>query len=215
MPTPASRVTKPGQTMTAFFEGVRALNGTAGQVRELSRRVFRDKQQASTYLQELQKLEQAIHLLRTEIAEGVEAQREPAEAPVTPRAQSSARKAPDSVRNKLEQMVKKRELLASAEFTREVGLSRQALSKAVGANRMFYVDFKGERYFPAFYADPMYQRSQVEAVTKLLGDLPGGAKLQFFLNRRGSLAGVTPLEALAQGKLQKVKDVAAAFADER
>lgn len=61
----------------------------------------------------------------------------------------------------------------------------------------------------------MYQRAQLEAVTKVLGDLPGGAKLQFFLTRKGSLGGATPLEALAQGKLQKVKDVAAAFADVR
>lgn len=214
MPSPAPSVTEPGQTMATFFEGVRTLNVTASQVRKISRRVFRDKLQATTYLEELQKLEQAIHLLRTEIAEGVEARREPAEAADTSSPRSSERNAPDSVRSKLEQMVKKRELLASAEFTHEVGLSRQALSKAVGANRMFYVDFKGDRYFPAFYADPMYRRSQIEAVTKLLGDLPGGAKLQFFLNRRGSLAGATPLEALAQGKLQKVKDVAAAFADE-
>jgi hypothetical protein len=71
-------------------------------------------------------------------------------------------------------------------------------------------DFQGERYFPAFYADPAYQRSQLEAVTKVLRELPGGAKLQFFLSRRGSLGGATAQQALAKGKLQNVNDVAAA-----
>ena len=106
-------------------------------------------------------------------------------------------------------------LLSSTEFASQMNWSRQALSKALASNRVFYVDFKGDRYVPAFYADPTYQRSQLEAVTKVLGDLPGGAKLEFFLNAKGSLGGVTPMEALAEGKLQKVKDIAAAFADVR
>ena len=89
------------------------------------------------------------------------------------------------------------------------------MSKALGSHRVFYIDYKGERYFPAFYTDPTYQRVQLKAVTRTLGDLPGGAKLQFFLTRKGSLGGATPLEALAQGKLQQVKDVATAFADVR
>lgn len=122
---------------------------------------------------------------------------------------------PATVRAKLTEMVGARELLGTADFLEELGLSRQALSKALAGNRMFYVEFRGERYFPAFYVDPMYRRTQLEAVTKELGDLPGGAKLQFFLNRRGSLGGITPLEALAAGKLEKVKGIAAAFADQR
>jgi hypothetical protein len=121
----------------------------------------------------------------------------------------------DSVRARLAGMVLQGELLASAEFIVQLNWSRQALSKALGSNRVFYVDFQGERYFPAFYVDPAYQRSQLKAVTKVLGELPGGGKLQFFLNRRGSLGGATPLQALAEGKLQKVKDIAAAFADVR
>jgi hypothetical protein len=40
-------------------------------------------------------------------------------------------------------------------------------------------------YFPAFYADKRYDRRHLEAITKLLGDLPDGAKLQFFLNPKG------------------------------
>jgi len=160
----------------------------------------------------LTKLEKAIHQLKSQLSEDKDEARGWSAVGQT---MSSAEQDAVSVRATLARMVRQGELLASAEFIVQLDWSRQALSKAVGSNRVFYVDFKGERYFPAFYADPAYQRSQLEAATKVLGELPGGAKLQFFLNRRGSLGGATPLEALAKGKLQKVKDVAAAFADVR
>jgi hypothetical protein len=211
----AARAEQSEQAVRSFFEEVKALNGAAGRFTKLSRAVLvQNKRQAHTRLRELQSLEQRIQQLKSRIAEEAEVERPTnVQAPSSPAA--SGKEAADSVRNKLEQMVHKGELLASTEFIAELGLSKQALSKALGANRMFYVDFKGDRYFPAFYTDPMYPRAQLEAVTKLLGDLPGGAKLQFFLNRRGSLGGATPLQAIADGKLQKVKDVAAAFADKR
>lgn len=75
------------------------------------------------------------------------------------------------------------------------------------------LEYKAQRYFPTFYADPAYDRRHLEEVTKILGDLPGGSKLQFFLTRKGSLGGVTPLQALADGRFCKVKDIAAAFAE--
>jgi len=68
-------------------------------------------------------------------------------------------------------------------------------------------------YFPAFFADLAYERKQLGAVTKTLGDLPGGAKMQFFLSRKGSLSGKSPLEALAAGQFEKVMHGAAAYAE--
>jgi hypothetical protein len=109
-------------------------------------------------------------------------------------------------------MVSRKELLESAQFADALGWTRQALSKALAARRVFFIDHEGARYFPAFYADPRYERRQLEAVTKLLGDLPGGSKLQFFLNARGSLAKLTPLEALLKGQLAAVKAAAEGFA---
>jgi len=204
------------RAVTTFFEGVKALNGASGQVRKVSRIVLgRNKRKATTYLKELQRLEETIHQLKAEIAEDSSDEQPAALISRASAPEPAMQELPDTVRTKLTQMVRARELLASADFLNELGLSKQALSKALGANRMFYVDFRGERYFPAFYVDPMYRRTQLEAVTKELGNLPGGAKLQFFMNRRGSLGGATPLEALAAGKLDKVKDVAAAFADQR
>lgn len=113
-----------------------------------------------------------------------------------------------------EAMVNKRQLVTPIEFQDLMGwATRQAVWKAAESHRVFYLSYKAERYFPTFYADPAYDRKHLEAVTKVLGDLPGGSKLQFFLTRKGSLGGDTPLQALAAGRVAKVKDVAAAFAE--
>jgi len=91
--------------------------------------------------------------------------------------------------------------------------SRQAVSTAVASGRVFYITYEGVRYFPYFYGDREYNRTHLGAVTKVLKDLPGGSKLQFFLNTRGSLGGINPLQALKDGRVAKVVDVASAFAE--
>ena len=212
--TNAAVEAKAERTLKTFFDEARSLNGTAGQVKKAFRTggVVRHARKRS-YLQLLRRLERTIH----EIAVEIDAEpKEEAAAGSSPRAQAhEVGSQPAAVRAKLDSMVERGELLASAQFAVALGWTRQALSKALAANRVFYVDFKGDRYFPAFFADPAYQRSQLEAASKALGDLPGGAKLQFFLNRRGSLSGETPLAALAQGKLQKVKALAEDFSEGR
>jgi hypothetical protein len=109
-------------------------------------------------------------------------------------------------------MISQQELLESVQFAEALGWTRQALSKALAARRVFFIEHEGARYFPAFYADHRYERRQLEAVTKLLGDLPGGAKLQFFQNPRGSLSKLTPLDALLRGQFAAVKAAAEGFA---
>lgn len=64
--------------------------------------------------------------------------------------------------------------------------TRQAVSKAAQSQRIFSWTHKAERYFPTFYADPAYDRKHLEVVSK----------------------------ALAAGRVAKVKDIAAAFAQE-
>lgn len=110
-----------------------------------------------------------------------------------------------------DEMIRKRELLESALFVSRLGWTRQALSKALAARRVFFVEHRGTRYFPAFYADKRYDRRHLEAITKLLGDLPGGAKLQFFRNPRASVSKRTPLQALERGQLSDVKAAAEGF----
>lgn len=69
------------------------------------------------------------------------------------------------------------------------------------------------RLYAAFFADQKFERGHLEAVSKAMGALPGGAKLQFFLSHRGSLGGKSVLDALARGQKDKVIAAAQAFAE--
>jgi hypothetical protein len=115
-----------------------------------------------------------------------------------------------SVKN-LERLVSKRILIKAGELLEQLGWTRQALSKARKARRVFSVEIKGESYYPAYFVDPQYERRQLEAVSKALGDLPGTSKLQFMITPKGSLGSLTPLEALAKGKIADVKIAAEGF----
>lgn len=111
----------------------------------------------------------------------------------------------------LERLVRKAVLIKTGEFLEQLGWTRQALSKARKARRVFSVEIKGESYYPAFFTDPQYERRQLEAVSKALANLPGTSKLQFMLTPKGSLDSLTPLEALAKGKVAEVKIAAEGF----
>lgn len=110
-------------------------------------------------------------------------------------------------------LVKRGVLTDSAKLLADLGWTRQSLSKALKAHRIFFVEWAGTRYYPAFFADQKYERGHLEAVSKALGPLPGGSKLQFFLSHRGSLGGKSVLEALSRGQKDKVIAAAQAFAE--
>lgn len=110
-------------------------------------------------------------------------------------------------------MASRRELLRAADFANALGVTKQAVSKALRDKRVFTVEVDGEQYYPAFYLDSRLDRRQLERVTKALGDLPGPSKLQFFLRPKHSLGGVTPLRALAQGRFEQVRASALGFAE--
>jgi hypothetical protein len=98
-------------------------------------------------------------------------------------------------------------------FAESLNFSRQALSKALKAKRVFYVDVSGQRLYPDFFLDPRYERKQLELVCAALGDLPGATKLKFFTTKKLSLLGKTPLEGLAAGQLARVRVAAQGFAE--
>ena len=138
------------------------------------------------------------------------------ERPVSPTFEAVAPQ--DTTRETFEALLAKGLLLDSAAFQERTGISRQAMSKAVTARRLFYVDLGARRGYPAFYADASLQRRQVEAVSKLLGDLPGGSKFLFFTTPKGSTAkpesgqARTPLQALRDGDFERVKRAAVGYA---
>ncbi|MDN2694788.1 hypothetical protein O0882_00500 [Janthinobacterium sp. SUN073] len=106
-------------------------------------------------------------------------------------------------------------LLSGAELRARLKVTPQALSAALKARRLFALrGASGEYVYPAFFADPRHDRHTLEKISKILGDLPGAAKWDFFTIPRLSLGGKSPLEALAKGKLDAVMAAARACADE-
>ncbi|AIO24777.1 hypothetical protein [Burkholderia cepacia] len=110
-------------------------------------------------------------------------------------------------------LVAKGALLPAAEIWAGLGMTRQALSKAVVSGRIFAVDVGAAQYYPAFYLTGDIDRKTLGKVTQCLGGLPGWSKWQFFTTPKASLGNVTPLKALSQGKLAEVERAAAAFAE--
>jgi hypothetical protein len=108
----------------------------------------------------------------------------------------------------------KRQLLSSADLQAALSLTRQAVSAASRARRLFTVDVEGQSYFPAFFADGKIDRATLENVSRILGELPGWTKWDFFTTAKGSLRDISPLEALRKGRVEEVNRVAAAFAEE-
>lgn len=91
-------------------------------------------------------------------------------------------------------------LLKSTDMCARLGVSRQALQIAVADHRIFTLEGpNGKKLYPAFFADPRYQRAQLGQVSRALGDMPGDSKWDFFTNKKLSLNARTPLEVLSSG----------------
>lgn len=118
-------------------------------------------------------------------------------------------------RQQREKDVASHSLLSGPELRARLAVTPQALSAALKARRLFALrGASGEYVYPAFFADPRHDRRTLEKISKILGDLPGPAKWDFFTVPRLSLGGKSPLEALAKGKLDAVMAAARAYADE-
>jgi hypothetical protein len=104
-----------------------------------------------------------------------------------------------------------RKVLPAGDIITQLNISRQALSKAVKAHRLFAVEAGGERLYPAFFADADLDRRQLERVAKELGELPGWQKWEFFMTPKASLGGLTPVEALKRGRYTETRRAAIGF----
>lgn len=110
-------------------------------------------------------------------------------------------------------LVRANELLPAAAIWEGLGVTKQALSKAVNSGRIFTVDVGAATYYPAFYLWTDFDRKQLAKVTQALGSLPGWSKWQFFTTPSNFLGQMTPLKALALGKVDEVKKAALGFAE--
>ncbi len=110
-------------------------------------------------------------------------------------------------------LVARKALVSSAELTAALNISRQALSKAVQANRLFAMNVGNQRYYPVFFADPTMERRKLERVSRVLGEMAAWEKWRFFTTPKGSLGKLTPLDALKKGMYHEVLAAATGFAE--
>ena len=113
----------------------------------------------------------------------------------------------------LTQLVATGQLVPSGALTKALGITRQALNKAVQARRIFALERGGENYYPAFYADPALERRRVEIIAKRLGDASGWDKWLFFTTPKASLGRRTPVLAMIKGEYDRVLRAASAHAE--
>lgn len=112
----------------------------------------------------------------------------------------------------LARRIERKELLTAEELLERLGGDRRWVSAALKGERLFAVQTPaGTDYFPAFYADPSIDRRALGSVAKALSGLPAASKYHFFVSKFFTL-GMTPLEALAGGRVKDVLTTAAGFA---
>lgn len=110
-------------------------------------------------------------------------------------------------------LIERKEIITAEELRASLGISENALSKAILDGVVFSVDFKGVNYFPAFFADPELDWKRLARVAKPLHGLSGWHKWFFFTSPKGSLGDLTPLEALKRGMKEDVRTAAYGFAE--
>jgi hypothetical protein len=119
-----------------------------------------------------------------------------------------------SAATSLQERIRRKEFIPSAELQAAWNVQRAAISNALRSGRLFaVVGPSGEYYYPAFYKDESLDRRAVEKVSKALGTLPATSKYHFFTNQFTSL-GTTPLEALRKGRVDDVIAAASSFAEQ-
>ena len=105
-----------------------------------------------------------------------------------------------------------RTLISSMEFGERRGVERQALASAVKRNALFGFKVNNLVYYPAVLADMPAPDSS--ALCLALGTMSSGKKLLFLLRKHGALDGRTVSQAVLESKLERVLELAAAWADE-
>ena len=112
-----------------------------------------------------------------------------------------------------QKLVRQGELLDPKSFCKQSGMSECELQDALREGRLFGLEIDGVLYLPAFFAECALNRDWLEDVTLLMGNLSGAQKWVFFSRPKGSLGGITPLEALRQGRVDAVAISAKGFAE--
>lgn len=108
--------------------------------------------------------------------------------------------------------VRRKELLTKEELIERLGGNRRWVNSALKAGRLFSLQTQlGTEYFPAFFADCARRRRSLGRVAYALNGLPAPSKYFFFVTKFTSLQ-MSPLEAIALGRMSEVLECALGFA---
>lgn len=111
----------------------------------------------------------------------------------------------------VKQLVSAGQLLNESRFCELLDLESETLEAGCVEGRFFWVVIEGHRYFPSFYSSQTTTRGEIEETSAALGDCSWSQKWQFFTRPKGSLGGITPLDALSKGLLERVLIAAKGF----
>ena len=104
------------------------------------------------------------------------------------------------------------ELITRDVLVTRLGGDSRWVNEALKAGRIFsLLGPSGVDHFPSFFADSTYDRRAIGRVSKVLALLPGPSKY-FFLTNKSFMLGMTPLEALVEGRVKDVLVCASGFA---
>lgn len=98
-------------------------------------------------------------------------------------------------------------------FLAKMGWTRAQLDHSVSKHRVFLLQSDAVEYVPSFFCDGRFCSLQVQLVSAALKSISPGGKWQFFCTGKGSLGGLTPLDALAQGQVRRVRRCAIGSAE--
>lgn len=123
-----------------------------------------------------------------------------AEHPVAPSKEHAALADSDArIRRHRRALIARAKLVTGSVLAQRLGVTRQALNKAVKAHRLFNVEMGGEYFYPAFFAETDLDRRDLEAVSRALGELTGWEKWHFFTEPNAALGRRTPVAAMRKG----------------
>lgn len=109
--------------------------------------------------------------------------------------------------------IERGDLITRAKLQRRLQLPDATLDAALEAGQLFALPGPdGLDYFPAFFVDPTYADRDLARVAVILRDLPASVRYHFFLSPSFRLQS-TPLEALAEGRIDEVLSTATGFVE--
>lgn len=108
--------------------------------------------------------------------------------------------------------IESKELVSKDELIAMLGGRRRWVTEALKAGRLFSLTApSGIEYFPAFYSDDSCELRAIGRVAKVLKGCP--VNRGTFFTTISKRLGMTPLEALAQGRTREVVTCAVGFAE--